>query len=197
MYWIVPVNNSLKLLWHRNHPPSAFSFTGRTNMTWMSCLIYLTSYSLIQIHTAEQINISAGVNALLAHLLWSVCVFRLTVWMCQWLSSAGVWTCCVFLSTVRLRWVLSRSSFTWCQCWSSSRLPRETRSWPPEDELTPATQRERGDGERLSCWCHNAFQSGAMSPAKAEISLCTSPAKKLRFFFLKFITSKALQHEYP
>ena len=59
--------------------------------------------------------------------------------MSQWLSSAGTWTCWVFLSTVRLRWVLSRSSFTWCQCWSSSRLPRDTRSCPPEDELTPTT----------------------------------------------------------
>lgn len=61
-----------------------------------------------------------------------------TWWMSQWLSSAGVWTCCVFLSTERLRWELRRSSLTWCQCWSSSRLPTEMRSWPPDDELIPA-----------------------------------------------------------
>lgn len=67
---------------------------------------------------------------------WKV---SLAWWMSQWLSSAGTWACWVFLSTVRLRWVLSRSSFTWCQCWSSSRLPRDTRSCPPDDELTPAT----------------------------------------------------------
>lgn len=68
----------------------------------------------------------------------------LTWWMSQWLSSAGMWTWWVFLSTVRLRWVLSRSSLTWCQCWSSSRLPRETRSCPPEDELTPAREVRMG-----------------------------------------------------
>ncbi len=80
-----------------------------------------------------------------------------TWWMSQWLSSAGTWTWWVFLSTVRLKCELSRSSFTRCQCWSSSRLPTETRSWPAEDELTPAAEVRMGnqlcchDGEFDSC----------------------------------------------
>lgn len=61
----------------------------------------------------------------------------LTWWMSQWMSSSGTWTWWVFLSTVRLRWVLSRSSFTVCQWKSSNRLPNDTRSRPPEKELIP------------------------------------------------------------
>lgn len=105
--------------------------------------------------------------------------------MSQWLSSAGIWTCCVFLSTLRLRWVLSRSSFTWCQCWSSSRLPRETRSWPPEDELTPAT-RKNGEEEEVRMWktinyvvmmvlFFIFFYSRAVSAVKVETLLCALP----------------------
>lgn len=67
------------------------------------------------------------------------CAMRkgLTWWMSQWMSSSGTWTWWVFLSTVRLRWALSRSSFTVCQWKSSNRLPNDTRSCPPEKELIP------------------------------------------------------------
>lgn len=67
----------------------------------------------------------------------------LTWWMSQWLSWSGTWTWRVFLSTVRLRWVLSRSSFTVCQWRSSNRLPNDTRSCPPEKELIPENKLEK------------------------------------------------------
>lgn len=174
MHWIAPLNNPLKLVGTESCPPSAFSFTRRTNMTWTSCLIYSHSNSLTLLNKWIFLQEWMRFWHVCFRMCVCVCVFPLTVWMCQWLRSAGIWTCSVFLSTVRFRWVLSRSSFTWCQCWSSSRLPRETRSWPPEDELTPATQRERGAGEKLSCRCHGTFQRRATSPANAEIPLCIS-----------------------
>lgn len=36
--------------------------------------------------------------------------------------------------------MLSCSSFTVCQCWSSNRLPKETRSWPLREEPIPEGQ---------------------------------------------------------
>lgn len=72
--------------------------------------------------------------------MWKV----LTWWMSQWMSSSGTWTWWVFLSTVRLRWALSRCSFTVCQWRSSSRLPIDTRSCPPEKELIPENKSKKG-----------------------------------------------------
>lgn len=86
--------------------------------------------------------------------------------------------------------MLSRSSFTWCQCWSSSRLPRERSSCPSEDELTPAKRKETGRRERDGggenvknnqfCCQNSSFDSTAMPSADVEILVCALP---LIFFF--------------
>lgn len=72
-------------------------------------------------------------------------------------SSTGTWTWLVFLSTVRLRRVLSRSSVTVCQWKSSNRLPNETRSWPPENELIP----ENKEGKKKSRFQRNYLKSSS------------------------------------
>ena len=55
----------------------------------------------------------------------------------QRLSGAGSWSCSALLSTVRLMWPWRRSSVTWCQCWSSRRLPRDACRWASEDGRDP------------------------------------------------------------
>ena len=64
-------------------------------------------------------------------------VFHPTCSMFQWLNSAGIWTLSLCLSTVRLRWALCLSTATWCQCWSSNRLPREARGRGSGEEAPP------------------------------------------------------------
>lgn len=63
----------------------------------------------------------------------------------SWSQCANVGEMCthsVLLSTVSLRWLLWCSTATWCQCWSSSRLPRVTRYRLSGDKLFPGAWEE-------------------------------------------------------
>lgn len=122
----------------------------------------------------------------------------LTWWMSHSVSSSGTWTWWVFLSTVRLRRVLSSSSVTVCQWKSSNRLPNETRSCPPENELIP----ENKEGKKniklfeiiFTIYCYFAASSTRhTSPYTCSI-LDESALGMARLLKLKHTKEKSLNY---
>lgn len=91
-----------------------------------------------------------------------------------------MWSASVCLSTVRLRRELCHTITKWCQCWSSSRLPREARRRGSEDGVLPGREESVRAGDQAA-WRREA----------EKVKATKSPHLKW-FFLLLFCCSLCL-----
>lgn len=183
MHWIAPLNNPLKLVGTESCPPSAFSFTRRTNMTWTSCLIYSHFNSLTLLN--KWIFLQEWMR------FWHVC-FRMCVCVSVCFLSpcecASGWDQPVFEPAV---YFYLRSGLG--ECWAAPALhgasaghqadcpgKREVDHQRMNSHLQHRGREEREKSCHVGAMVHFREEQ---HPRPTQKSHYASPAEDLRFFF--------------